>query len=89
MWHVLDAALRDLGGADDCALRQTVHRPQPQDLPGPDPSHHVEPPSFSGPYGSPSITGMRGKTFNGGAVRQYSVGWTAVLIRNIGGVERT
>lgn len=31
---------------------------------------------------------MRGKAFNGGAERQCSVGWTAVLIRNIGGVER-
>lgn len=31
---------------------------------------------------------MRGKAFNGGAERQYSVGWAAVLIRNIGGVER-
>lgn len=31
---------------------------------------------------------MREEAFNGGAERQYSVGWTAVLIRNIGGVER-
>ena len=31
---------------------------------------------------------MRGNSFNGGAERQYSAGWTAVLIRNIGGAER-
>ncbi|HJI44796.1 MAG TPA: hypothetical protein OIL77_05170 [Coriobacteriaceae bacterium] len=36
----------------------------------------------------PERNGMRGKAFNGGAERQYSVGWAAVLIRNIGGVER-
>lgn len=33
--YVLDAVLRDAGGAGDRVLRQTVHRPQPQDLPGP------------------------------------------------------
>ena len=42
--HVLDAVLRDVGGAGDRVLRQPVHRPRPQDLPGPDPSRHVEPP---------------------------------------------
>lgn len=42
--HVLDAVLRDVGGAGDRVLRKPVHRPQPQDLPGPDPSRHVEPP---------------------------------------------
>lgn len=41
--HVLDAVLRDVGGGGDRVLRQTVHRPQPQDLPGPDPSRHVKP----------------------------------------------
>lgn len=33
--YVLDTVLRDAGGAGDRVLRQTVHRPQPQDLPGP------------------------------------------------------
>ena len=43
--HVLDAVLRDVGGAGDRVLRQTVHRPQPQDPPpGPGPSRDVEPP---------------------------------------------
>ena len=40
--HVLDAVLRDVGGAGDRVPRQPVHRPQPQDLSGPDPSRHVE-----------------------------------------------
>lgn len=40
--YVLDAALRDVGYASDRVLRQAVHRLQPQDLPGPDPSRHVE-----------------------------------------------
>ena len=40
----LDAVLRDMGGVGDRVLRQTVHRPQPQDLPGPEASRHVEPP---------------------------------------------
>lgn len=31
---------------------------------------------------------MRGRAFNGGAERQYSTGWMAVLFRNIGGAER-
>ena len=31
--HVLDAVLQDVGGAGDRVLRQTVHRPQPQDPP--------------------------------------------------------
>ena len=44
--------------------------------------------SFSGLHGSPNVTGMSGKAFNGGAERQYLAGWTAVPIRNIGGVER-
>ena len=30
---------------------------------------------------------MRGEAFNGGAERQYPPGWTAVPIRNLGGVE--
>ena len=42
--HVLDTVLRDVGGAGDRVLRQPVHRPQSQDLPGPNPSRHVEPP---------------------------------------------
>lgn len=31
---------------------------------------------------------MREEAFNGGAERQYSSGWAAVPIRNIGGAER-
>lgn len=42
--HVLDAVLHDAGRAGDLVLRQTVHRPQLQSLPGPGPSRHVEPP---------------------------------------------
>lgn len=44
--------------------------------------------SFPGLHGSPSVTEMRGEAFNGGAERQYPAGWSAVPIRNIGGVER-
>ena len=62
----------------------SVHRPQPQDLPGPILLAMWN--LFV--HGRPSVTGMRGEAFNGGAERQYSVRWTAVLIRNIGGVER-
>ena len=35
-----------------------------------------------------SVTEMGGGTFNCGAERQYPAEWTAVLIRNICGVER-
>ena len=82
--HVLDAVLRDVGGAGDRVLRQSVHRPQPQDLPGPILLAMWN--LFV--HGRPSVTGMRGEAFNGGAERQYSVRWGAVLIRNIDGVER-
>ena len=42
--RVSNAVLRDVGGAGDRVLRQPVHRPQSQDLPGPNPSRYVEPP---------------------------------------------
>lgn len=34
------------------------------------------------------MAGTRERTFNDGIEWQYLSGWTAVLIRNIGGVER-
>ena len=36
----------------------------------------------------PSVTGVCGRSSNGGAERQYFSGWMAVPIRNIGGAER-
>lgn len=36
----------------------------------------------------PSVTEVCERSSNGGAERQYLSGWTAVPIRDIGGVER-
>lgn len=41
---VQDAVLRDVDGAGDSVPRKPIHRPQPQDLPGPNPSRSAKPP---------------------------------------------
>ncbi len=79
--YVLDAVLRDAGGAGDRVLRQTVHRPQPQDSLVLSFSPFGTS-SFSGLHGSPSVTGMAGDVYwrcrtaifgwvDGGADAQY------------------
>lgn len=62
----------DLNSAS--GLPSSHRRPQSQDLPGPNPSRHVEPPRSLDCMPSPSVTGARENTFNGGAERQYSTG---------------
>lgn len=39
-------------------------------------------------HGSPSATALAGGAYNDGTELRYSVGWTAVLFRNIGGIKR-